>query len=142
MFRGVVFLSGTGNASDNVLTGNAQANQLLGLDGNDNLIGNGGNDTLNGGAGDDSMVGGAGNDIFVFGSGFGQDVITGFDSAPAGGQDLLDISALGITAGNFGANVSVSAIVGGGTLIGIGADSITLVGVNSATVTQQDFILA
>ena len=135
-------INGTGNASDNVLTGNAQANQLLGLDGNDTLIGNGGNDTLNGGAGDDSMVGGAGNDIFVFGSGFGQDVITGFDSAPAGGQDLLDISALGITAGNFAANVSVSAIVGGGTLIGIGADSITLVGVNSATVTQQDFILA
>ena len=135
-------INGTGNAFDNVLTGNAQANQLLGLDGNDTLIGNGGNDTLNGGAGDDSMVGGAGNDIFVFGSGFGQDVITGFDSAPAGGQDLLDISALGITAGNFGANVSVSAIVGGGTLIGIGADSITLVGVNSATVTQQDFILA
>ena len=135
-------INGTGNASDNVLTGNEGANLISGLDGNDTLIGNGGNDTLNGGAGDDSMVGGAGNDIFVFGSGFGQDVITGFDSAPAGGQDLLDISALGITAGNFGANVSVSAIVGGGTLIGIGADSITLVGVNSATVTQQDFILA
>ncbi|PKO37517.1 MAG: calcium-binding protein, partial [Betaproteobacteria bacterium HGW-Betaproteobacteria-4] len=76
-------INGTGNASDNVLTGNAQANQLLGLDGNDTLFGNGGNDTLNGGAGDDSMVGGAGNDIFVFGSGFGQDVITGFDANPA-----------------------------------------------------------
>ncbi|MDZ4280055.1 MAG: peroxidase family protein [Hydrogenophaga sp.] len=134
-------INGTGNASDNVLTGNAQANQLLGLDGNDTLIGNGGNDTLNGGAGDDSMVGGAGNDIFVFGSGFGHDAITGFDSAPAGGQDRLNISALGINAGNFGASVSISA-VGGNTLIGLGADSITLVGVNAATVTQQDFILA
>ena len=134
-------INGTGNASDNVLTGNAQANQLLGLDGNDTLIGNGGNDTLNGGAGDDSMVGGAGNDTFVFGSGFGHDAITGFDSAPAGGQDRLNISALGINAGNFGASVSISA-VGGNTLIGLGADSITLVGVNAATETQQDFILA
>ncbi|MDP2022937.1 MAG: calcium-binding protein, partial [Hydrogenophaga sp.] len=134
-------INGTGNASDNVLTGNAQANQLLGLDGNDTLVGNGGNDTLNGGAGDDTMNGGAGNDIFVFGSGFGQDVITGFDANPASGQDLLNISALGITAGNFGANVVISA-VGVDTLIDIGADSITLVGVNAATVTQQDFILA
>ncbi|OGB28861.1 MAG: hypothetical protein A3I16_03615 [Burkholderiales bacterium RIFCSPLOWO2_02_FULL_66_35] len=134
-------INGTGNASDNVLTGNAQANQLLGLDGNDTLFGNGGNDTLNGGAGDDTMNGGAGNDIFVFGSGFGQDVITGFDANPASGQDLLNISALGITAGNFGANVVISA-VGVDTFIDIGADSITLVGVNAATVTQQDFILA
>ena len=76
-----------------------------------------------------------------FGCGFGQEVITGFESAPAGGQDLLDISALGITAGNFGANVLISA-VGVDTLIDIGADSITLVGVGAGTVTQQDFILA
>ncbi|MBW8468305.1 MAG: hypothetical protein K0M67_08600, partial [Thiobacillus sp.] len=124
--------NGTGNASDNVLTGNGQANLLLGL---------GGNDTLVGGAGNDSMNGGQGNDVFIFGSGFGQDLINGFDADPAGGQDLLDISLLAITAGNFGASVSISA-VGGNTLIGIGAGSITLVGVNAATVTQQDFILA
>ncbi|OGA73695.1 MAG: hypothetical protein A2X73_08380 [Burkholderiales bacterium GWE1_65_30] len=111
------------------------------MDGNDTLIGNGGNDTLIGGAGNDTMTGGTGNDIFRFFNGFGQDVINGFDANPASGQDLLNISALGITAGNFGANVVISA-VGVDTFIDIGADSITLVGVNAATVTQQDFILA
>jgi Ca2+-binding RTX toxin-like protein len=140
--RGPADIDATGNELNNLITGNSGMNVLSGLDGNDTLIANQGNDSLIGGAGNDTMTGGTGNDIFVFGSGFGQDRITDFDANPAGGQDRLDISALGITAGNFGANVSVSAIVGGGTLIGIGADSITLVGVNSATVTQQDFILA
>jgi Ca2+-binding RTX toxin-like protein len=132
---------GTGNAADNVLTGNNGRNLLQGLDGDDTLIGNGGIDTIIGGAGNDTMEGGAGNDIFVFGSGFGQDSIIGFDANPGGGQDRLDISLLGINAGNFGASVLISEDAGN-TLIGIGADSITLVGVNAATVTQQDFILA
>ncbi|MCK7481286.1 MAG: hypothetical protein M0C28_31950 [Candidatus Moduliflexus flocculans] len=44
------------------------------------------------------MNGGAGNDIFVFAAGFGNDQIAGFDANLAGGgQDLLDISALGLT---------------------------------------------
>jgi Ca2+-binding RTX toxin-like protein len=136
-------INGTGNASDNVLTGNAQANQLLGLDGSDTLIGNGGNDTLIGGAGNDTMTGGTGNDIFRFATGFGQDIITDFDANPAGGQDRLHIAALGINAGNFGANVSISADAGNTLISFTGVtDTITLVGVNAATVTQQDFILA
>ena len=106
-----------------MLTGNEGANQLSGL------------------GGDDTMDGGLGNDVFIFGNAFGQDRIIGFDADPTGGQDLLDISALGINAGNFGASVSISA-VGADTLIGIGADSITLVGVGIGTISQQDFILA
>jgi Ca2+-binding RTX toxin-like protein len=129
------------NVSGSTLNGNGLANVITGASGNDSISGGGGNDTIVGGAGNDTMAGGTGNDIFVFGSGFGQDRITGFDANPVGGQDLLNISALGINAGNFGANVVISA-VGVDTLIGIGADSITLVGVNAATVTQQDFILA
>ena len=43
------------------------------------------------------MNGGAGNDTFVFGPGFGADTINGFDANPTGGQDLLDISDLGVT---------------------------------------------
>ena len=117
-------INGTGNDSDNVLTGNEGANRLSGL---------GGNDTMNGGLG---------NDVFIFGNAFGQDSIIGFDADPTGGQDLLDISALGINAGNFGGSVSFSE-VGGNTLINIGSDSITLVGViGLGTVSQQDFILA
>jgi Ca2+-binding RTX toxin-like protein len=134
---------GTGNTADNVLTGNNGANLLQGMDGNDTLIGNGGNDTLIGGAGNDTMSGGTGNDIFRFFNGFGQDVINGFDANPANGQDLLNISPLGITAGNFGANVLISDDAGN-TLISFTGitDTITLVGVNAATVTQQDFILS
>jgi Ca2+-binding RTX toxin-like protein len=52
---GTAAISGTGNATDNVLTGNSAANTL---------IGGAGNDTLNGGSGADIMVGGDGNDIF------------------------------------------------------------------------------
>ena len=134
---------GTGNTADNMLTGNNGANLLQGMDGNDTLIGNGGNDTLIGGAGNDTMTGGTGNDIFRFFNGFGQDVINGFDANPAGGQDRMNISPLGITAGNFGANVLISDDEGN-TLISFTGitDTITLVGVNAATVTQQDFILS
>jgi Ca2+-binding RTX toxin-like protein len=134
--------SGTGNGLDNLLTGNSGANRLSGLDGNDTLIANEGIDTLTGGAGNDTMTGGIGNDIFVFGSGFGQDIITDFDSNPLGGQDLLNIAGLGITAANFGINVmiGVGAVVGDTLIEFTGrTDTITLVGVDSLTVSLTDF---
>ncbi|MCY1311894.1 hypothetical protein D9M70_622590 [compost metagenome] len=88
------------------------------------------------------LVGGAGNNIFVFGAGFGQDRILDFDANSAGGQDLMNVVALGITAANFAANVSISDI-GADTQVTIGANSITLVGVADATtMTQADFSLA
>ncbi|TWC34956.1 hypothetical protein FBY03_1111, partial [Pseudomonas sp. SJZ079] len=61
---------------------------------------------------------------------------------PVGGQDLLNIAALGVTAASFAANVTI-ADVGADTLVTIGVDSIRLVGINDATsITQADFILA
>ncbi|WP_309139702.1 hypothetical protein [Siccirubricoccus sp. G192] len=104
------------------------------------MIGGAGNDRYIGGAGNDLLTGGAGNDIFVFGAGFGHDQVTAFDSNPAGGQDLLDISALGITEATF-AGVSVVQ-AGADTLITIAGNSITLVGVGASTITASDFILA
>ncbi|MCY1547383.1 RTX calcium-binding nonapeptide repeat (4 copies) [compost metagenome] len=122
--------SGSGNFVGN---GNDLANTLSGGSGNDRLTG---------GAGDDVLVGGVGNDIFVFGAGFGHDRILDFDANSAGGQDLMNVVALGITASNFAANVSISDI-GADTQVTIGANSITLVGVADATtVTQADFSLA
>ena len=88
------------------------------------------------------MNGGAGNDTFVFAAGFGHDTISGFDANPTGGQDLLNIAALGINAGNFGTSVGISDMGGGDTLVTIGTDTITLLGVNWTTVTQNDFVLA
>ncbi|EJM69692.1 calcium-binding protein, partial [Pseudomonas sp. GM55] len=122
-FGGTGNFLGSGNELDNVIVGGA------------------GNDVLIGGAGNDTQVGGAGNDIFVFGPGFGNDAILSFGANAAAGQDLLNITALGITSVTFAANVSIAAD-GADTVVGIGADSIRLVGVSSAAVDQTDFILA
>ncbi|WP_324730757.1 peroxidase family protein [Pseudomonas paeninsulae] len=123
-FGGSGNFAGTGNALDNVIVGGA------------------GNDTLTGGAGNDALNGGLGNDSFVYSTlNFGNDTITGFDADPTGGQDLLDIAALGVTAANFAVHVTI-ANAGADTLVTFGGGSIVLVGVADATVTQADFILA
>jgi hypothetical protein len=54
---------------------------------------------------------------------------------------LLNIAGLGITSATFAANVTITAN-GADTVVGIGADTIHLVGVNSAAVDQTDFTLA
>ena len=115
-------------------TGNALNNTIVGGAGNDVLTGGGGNDLLSSGI--------AGNDTFVFAAaGFGNDAIFNFGVNPAAGQDLLNITGLGITSATFAANVSI-ATDGADTMVGIGADTIRLVGVDSAAVDQTDFILA
>jgi VCBS repeat-containing protein len=135
-FIGAGNFNGTGNNLANVITGGAGTDTLNGAGGNDRIIGGGGNDTLNGGAGN-----GGGNDVFAFAAGFGNDTIQNFDAIATGGQELLDISALGINAGNFAANVTIAA-QGANTLVTIGANSMVLVGVAVANVDQTDFILA
>jgi Ca2+-binding RTX toxin-like protein len=134
-----------GGLGSDLLTGGAAADTLMGGSGADDLRSYGGNDRLVGGAGDDTMNGFAGNDTFVFGAGFGNDQIVGFDANPAGGQDLLDFSSLGVTAANFAAMVSITDI-GPHTLVtynGSGGGSVTLNSITNAnTVTITDFILA
>ena len=131
--------SGTAN-----LTGNVLNNYLKGGTGNDTLRGMDGNDRLEGGAGNDSLQGGAGNDIFVFAApGFGADTIAGgFDFDPAGGQDLFDISGLGITASNFSSSVTI-ADLGADLRVTIGtAGSFLIQGVGDPSViTIDDFLL-
>ncbi len=151
LFTGVGNFVGNGNASNNVITGGVGDDSLFGGAGNDTLLGGAGNDFLDGGAGSDSVTGGAGNDtmlasngdnVFMFATGFGNDVITGFDANAAGGQDLLNIAALNITAATFGSSVTITD-VGANTLLSFGGGTITLVGVADATtVTASDFILA
>ncbi len=126
------------------LTGDRKSNVLTGGAGDDVLNGKGGNDTLTGGAGNDAMDGGNGDDTFVFGPGFGHDTIMrGFDANARGGQDLLDVSDLGITAGDFATKVVIEDL-GNDTLVTIGDNSILLQGVdgkNNNTITQADFLL-
>jgi Ca2+-binding RTX toxin-like protein len=152
----VVLNSGGGNdsivgvRSQDVLNDNDTIIGTSGIDtidggrGNDTVNGGKGNDTLTGGAGDDSMDGGKGNDTFVFAAGFGDDTIRGFDANGRRGQDLLDISSYGFDdPGEFAANVSI-ADMGNYTVVTIGDDTITLLGVTGAgnnAITQADFII-
>ncbi len=103
--------------------------------------GNGLANVITGGAGNDTLTGGAGTDSFMFQVGFGHDIITDFDANPTGGQDRLDISALGITAATFGGSVTIAA-AGSDTLVTIGANSIRLTGIAPASVDATDFRLA
>ena len=127
----IEFLRANAGATGLVLTGNEFANAI---------IGGAGNDTITGGAGNDSLTGGLGNDVFAFQAGFGNDIIADFDANPAGGQDLLDISGLGITAASFAGSVAVSG--GANALITIGTNSIRLHGVNQAAIDVTDFKFA
>ncbi|WP_244640501.1 peroxidase family protein [Aureimonas glaciei] len=118
-------LIGTGNALNNVINGNGNANQLFGRGGNDTIDGGDGSDLVDGGDGDDTLsggaggdvdtiIGGAGNDIIDVGSGndviaynatgFGNDRVVNFDQngGSAATQDLIDVSALDLTAANIG----------------------------------------
>ena len=71
-------------------------------------------------------------------------MVKDFDANPARGQDFLDISAFGITAGNFTDRVTI-ADIGKDTLVTIDNDpgqTIRLTGIGHATsITEQDFVL-
>jgi Ca2+-binding RTX toxin-like protein len=125
---------------DTIIMGGG-VNVIDGAGGADTINAGGGNDIITGGFGNDSMNGGAGNDTFIFASsGFGADTITGFDALAAGGQDRLQLSSsLGVTLANFNTMVTISNSAGN-TLITIGTDTITLLGVNSANVDANDFL--
>ena len=150
-YTGTGNFTGSGNGLANTIIGGSGADGLSGNAGNDRLIGGAGNDSLSGGSGadrleggadNDVLNGGAGNDTFVFAPGFGRDTIVGFDANPAnGGQDVLDLAAFGIT--NFNAQIVISDL-GNDTLVRIGTDTITLLGVNGIgqnLVTAADFHL-
>ena len=101
---------------------------VIGSDGSDTLIGGVNNDILVAGHGNQLLTGGAGKDDFQFA---GSDVtarITDFKV----GQDHLtfDHSAQGLKIRQVGAN----------TVVDLGSDHITLVGVNAHQVSMGDFV--
>lgn len=169
---------GTGNVLANIINGTGGDNQLFGGGGNDTLNGDdgddlldggSGNDTINGGDDDDTIIGADGNDTINVGGGFnrivynavsfGNDTIASFDSTggTATTQDLIDLSALGITTANFGTRVTVADVEDGptdDTLITVRDASNAVIGTifldeveatagaNGVGITAQDFILA
>jgi Ca2+-binding RTX toxin-like protein len=134
-YAGIAAFAGIGNRLANILTGG---------NGVDSISGRAGDDTLNGLKGDDRLAGDEGNDTFVFAAEFGNDTITAFDAGPAGGRDVLDVSAFGITASNFVDRVTIMDL-GADTLVtidGNAAQTIRLIGIGDAlSVTREDFLL-
>ena len=166
-------INGTGNDVANTITGNNAGNQLFGAGGDDILNGNGGNDLLDGGTGNDTLNGGTGDNILIGGagsdtvnlqagngnddvirytaSGFGDDVINGFDANPTLGQDRIDLSGLGITSLNFNSRVSFTESFGDTLVTVLNADGSTagtiridnvLFGNGATQISVSDFILA
>lgn len=136
--------SGSGN---DWLTGNALGNSLIsgegndtlnGGSGNDALYGGGGNDLLTGGTGNDRIDGGAGADTFVFTGAFGRDTVTGFDRLQVG--EVIDISAISsiVDFADLVANHLTQS--GANVVITVGADTITLTGVQVANLLADDFL--
>lgn len=161
----------TGNTGANVLNGGIGfgADTLLGAAGNDTLDGGGGDDVVDGGVGADSLDGGTGNDTVVGGDGadtidvlsgndvlrysavnFGADLVNNFDpTGGAGLQDLIDLSALGVTAANLATRVTETNVAGGVQLTVrdaanavIGTIDLRGAGVNAAAIDASDYILA
>ncbi len=129
-----------GSSHDDTLTGDANANRIDGNGGDDIIQGLDGDDQLIGDRGDDLLVGGAGNDTFLYFAGDGADVITDFQ-AGAGSDDAIRLFNLGPAFDTFAEVLAATSDVGGDAVIDFGGgDQITLQGVTTANLHQDDFV--
>lgn len=124
-----------GNAGADVLFGDLGDDTLLGGRDDDVIHGGDGADFLSGDLGDDVLVGGAGADLFSFIGGAGRDVVIDFSRAE-GDRIALSVGQ----AADFQALSSKMAMVGGDTVITLGAQTIVLAGVSMSSLTAQDFV--
>ncbi|OYU01216.1 MAG: hypothetical protein CFE36_12075 [Sphingomonadaceae bacterium PASS1] len=128
--RGSDILSGM--AGDDVLNGGKGSDKLFGGAGQDTLFGGKGMDYLDGGEGADVLSGGKGSDTFKFGD---DDMVLDFKS----GEDLIDLSSLGVTASNFAEMVTMSR-QGSMITLNVGDESMNLLG--SKSIDLDDFLFA
>ena len=128
---------------------------LYGWGGNDVLVGGLGDDYIDGGTGDDVLTGGAGHDTLIGESGFdryvytatawGSDTIQSFDpngekldfTAVAAIDSFSDFTAYEWDPGNLGYNSTTLFYTSGGT-----TSAITLIGVQTASLSDADFLFA
>ncbi len=137
-----------GNGGNNIISGSFGEDTLYGRFGNDTLIGGDGNDTLYGqssqdrligGAGDDLLVGGSDADTFLYRNNFGNDTISDFDLTEAG--EVIDLSALAVITGFYDLGNNHLSQAGANAVISDGlGNTITLLGVNEASLNASDFI--
>ena len=143
----------TGTSGANTLSGWIGNDTLKGLGGNDTLFGDAGNDKLSGGLGNDRLDGGAGNDTLQGGQ--GNDLLTGgtgadtfvFNELHSGKDTITDFDAFQGDKLDFGSatgvhqfsDLQIANNVDGNAVITWGQESITLVGVDTANVSEADF---
>ncbi|MEO0401934.1 MAG: hypothetical protein AAF214_06125 [Pseudomonadota bacterium] len=130
-----------GGAGDDDLFGDRGADSLMGRGGEDTLSGGAGRDTLNGGGGDDTLDGGNGADVFTFRRHDGDDVIVDFQN----NSDLIDISAFGLLAADFGSVVTAAlSETSNGVLLDFsmmgGSGTVQIDGLTLANADATDFI--
>ncbi len=96
---------GTGN---DVITSGGGNDLIFGQSGSDNISAGAGDDVIIGGTGNDNMSGGDGSDLFMYGLGDGNDAIYG--GAGASWTDVIDLGGgPGVTsAGEYGADWTVT----------------------------------
>ncbi|MBR1190913.1 choice-of-anchor I family protein [Bradyrhizobium sp. AUGA SZCCT0160] len=131
-----------GGTGDDFAFGGLGNDTLRGEAGRDILFGEDGNDTLAGGQGNDQLFGGLGNDTFIFQQGGGRDLAFDFKSG-AGSDDVLQLDASAFA--DFNALMASGAVTNSqiGTEVEYAdGSSITLIGVNKATLTVDDFRFA
>lgn len=137
-----------GNGGSNIISGSLGEDTLYGRFGNDTLLGGDGDDTLYGQASNDRLIGGAGNDLlvggdnadtFLFRNYFGHDRISDFDLSEAG--EVINLSGLAAITGFFDLNTNHLTQSGADAVISVGLNNtITLIGINEASLNASDFI--
>ena len=125
-----------GGAGADTLKAQATGDWLFGLDGNDQLIGGKGNDVFVGGAGNDLMESGGGVDTFLFSGAFGQDRVVGYQA----NDKLVFLGVQGVApTDDFRAHATT---VGHDTVLTLGGDSVTLVGVGLDSLSGSGIVIA
>lgn len=120
-----------GGSGNDTLNGALGADKLYGYAGNDVLNGGDGDDILDGGDGDDTLIGGAGRDLLLGGSGDDSYQLT----SVAGGDKIADTQGQNLI--KFGSDIDLNQLTASvSTLAGQAALTLTLAGVELATITQ------
>ncbi|MEK7688078.1 MAG: M10 family metallopeptidase C-terminal domain-containing protein, partial [Pseudomonadota bacterium] len=139
-------LNGAGNTVNTFLYGWGGADVLTGGLGDDYIAGGTGDDVLTGGAGHDTMIGEAGFDRYVYTAAtWGSDTIHSFDfngekldfTAVAAIDSFADFTAYEWDPLGLGYNSTTLFYTNGGT-----TSAITLIGVQTASLSDADFLFA
>ncbi|MEI7875984.1 MAG: hypothetical protein WCK95_27950 [Alphaproteobacteria bacterium] len=139
-------LNGAGNTVNTFLYGWGGNDVLRGGAGDDYIAGGAGDDILTGGAGNDTMIGETGVDRYVYTAAvWGSDTIHSFDfngekldfTAVASIHSFSDFTAYEWDPANLGYNLTTLFYTDGGT-----TSAITLIGVQTASLSDSDFLFA